>query len=195
MATIISADGTTLRVVSENICHDSALGHLRISPLTEAYLDSTPICLSCYSYLVLYRTHLLSTVLDRIIPERILVNCYYRLLAAQQHDSHSTSQRGHFLGICLTYEGTNDEEFHLDDCLACVPLPTLPEVEQHLYAPLMKGILTSAKFDEPISITKQDLVTSMTSWSQRCQQKHFIMCDRKPCCYVSKSSLAHSSPL
>ena len=35
-----------------------------------------------YGYFVLYRTHPLSVVLDRIIPERTPVNCYYRLLAA-----------------------------------------------------------------------------------------------------------------
>ena len=51
IATIISANGTTLRVVSKNICHDATLGCLQIPPPAEVYLDTTPIRLSCMATL------------------------------------------------------------------------------------------------------------------------------------------------
>ena len=51
IATIISADGTILRVVSKNICHDATLGCLQIPPPMEVYLDITLIRLSCVATL------------------------------------------------------------------------------------------------------------------------------------------------
>ena len=43
IATITSADGITLRAVSENICQNLTLGYLQISPLAEVYLITTLI--------------------------------------------------------------------------------------------------------------------------------------------------------
>ena len=47
----ISADGITLRIVPENICHNATLGYLRIPPPTEVYLVTTLIHLSCMATL------------------------------------------------------------------------------------------------------------------------------------------------